>query len=74
MCPRGCVPLKTDVSKAEAPKDKLKREATESYRAVWQGKQGERRRYDAKSRGSVESIESTGTYTHTIAEIRHKLE
>ena len=71
VCPRGCVPLKADVSKAEAPKDKLKREATEFIELY--GKENKVSEEDTMRRVAevLESIESTGTYTHTIDEIRH---
>jgi len=71
VCPRGCAPTPRATSRAEDAGAKLKREAEEFIRLYGKERGVGEDDTDRRLREVLESIASTGTYAHTIDELRH---
>ena len=70
VCPRGCEPLEAAKTKRESAGNKLRREAEEYARLYGHERGIDEKITDARVKHILDSIDTTGTYAHTLDEIR----
>ena len=70
VCPHGCEPVAAAKTASENPTSKLRREAEEFARLYGKEKNMDETAVETRVKEILDSIDLTGTYEHTLDEIR----